>query len=129
MKTKTFPSIDEAGYFVGLTVADESPLEPGVFLLPAGAVDTAQPTVPKGQRAKWSGEAWALEAIPQPTPPTRADVIRASLAEIDTQSIRPARAVSAALAAGQPAPAFDAAKLATLETEAAALRAELAALP
>ena len=55
------------GYFVGLTTADESPLEPGVFLIPGGAVDVEPPVVPDGHRARWSN-GWALEAIPQPEP-------------------------------------------------------------
>jgi hypothetical protein len=54
-------------YFVGFAIADESPLEPGVFLLPAGAVDAPVPIVPKGQQAKWNG-AWVFEDIPQPEP-------------------------------------------------------------
>ena len=66
--------LDTAGYFVGFTTADESPLEPGVFLLPAGAIDVQQPTVvPEGKRMKWAGE-WIAEDIPQqpgaePPPP------------------------------------------------------------
>jgi hypothetical protein len=59
--------LDAAGYFVGLTTADESPLEPGVYLLPAGAVDALPPTIPEGHRAKWNG-AWVFEEIPQPEP-------------------------------------------------------------
>ncbi len=134
MKTKTVSQLDSAGYFVGLALADESPMEPGVFLLPGGTVDAPAPTVPQGQRAKWTGKAFALEDIPAPEPepqppePTRADVIRMRLNAIDMESIRPARAVAAAMASGQPAPAFDAAKLASLEAEAQALRQELASL-
>lgn len=52
------------GYFAGLTVADESPLEPGVFHLPAGAIDEEVPEVPEGKRAKWTGR-WVFEDIPQ----------------------------------------------------------------
>jgi hypothetical protein len=59
--------LDAEGYFVGLTTADESPLEPGVFLIPAGAIDAPAPTIPEGQRAKWNG-AWVFEDIPQPEP-------------------------------------------------------------
>ena len=65
MTTKQVSQLDADGYFVGVTVADESPLEPGVFLLPAGAIDAAAPVVPEGQRAKWDG-AWVFEDIPQP---------------------------------------------------------------
>lgn len=62
--------LDAAGYFVGITTADESPLEQGVFLLPAGTVDTTPPIVPEGKRAKWDGE-WVIENVPSPpAPPT-----------------------------------------------------------
>ena len=32
-----------SGLFVGESLADESPLEPGVFAIPAGCVETAPP--------------------------------------------------------------------------------------
>jgi hypothetical protein len=59
--------LDAEGYFDGFTTADESPLEPGVFLMPGGCIEAAAPTVLEGQRAKWNG-AWVLEDIPQPEP-------------------------------------------------------------
>jgi hypothetical protein len=62
---KQVVQLDDAGYFIGITTADESPLEPGVFLIPAGAVEAPIPTIPEGQRAKWDG-VWVLEDIPQP---------------------------------------------------------------
>ena len=64
---KIVSQLDADGYFVGLTAADESPLEPGVFLIPGGAVDVEPPVVPDGHRARWSN-GWAIEAIPQPAP-------------------------------------------------------------
>ena len=64
---KIVSQLDADGYFVGLTTADESPLEPGVFLIPGGAVDVEPPVVPDGHRARWSN-GWAFEAIPQPAP-------------------------------------------------------------
>jgi len=57
--------LDAAGYFVGPTPAHESPLEPGVFLIPAGAVDAPMPSIPEGKLAKWDG-AWVYEDAPQP---------------------------------------------------------------
>jgi hypothetical protein len=60
--------LDINGYFVGVTEADESPLESGVFLLPAGAIDVLPPVVPEGKRAKWDGD-WVFEDIPSPPPP------------------------------------------------------------
>lgn len=59
--------LNASGYFIGLASAQESPLEPGVFLLPGGSIDTAPPAIPEGQRAKWNG-AWVLENLPQPEP-------------------------------------------------------------
>ncbi len=60
---------DHFGYFVGTVVADESPLEPGVFLIPGGAFEAAPPAFDaETQRARWSGEGWAVEDIPQPEP-------------------------------------------------------------
>jgi hypothetical protein len=63
--TKQVSQLDTGGYFVCLTVADESPLEPGVFLMPAGTVDAPPPEIPEGQRAKWA-DGWVFEDIPQP---------------------------------------------------------------
>lgn len=65
---KTVSQLDADGYYVGPVIADESPLEPGVWLIPAGAVDASPPDVPDGQRAVWSGAGWALDAIPEPEP-------------------------------------------------------------
>jgi hypothetical protein len=59
--------LDADGYFVGFATADESPLEPGVYLIPGGCIEAATPTIPDGQRAKWDG-AWMFEDIPQPAP-------------------------------------------------------------
>ena len=54
--------LDENGYFAGITTADESPLEPGVFLIPAGAIEAIIPSIPEGKLAKWNGE-WLFENI------------------------------------------------------------------
>jgi len=57
--------LDADGYFLGPTEADQSPLEPGVYLLPAGAVEASPPTIPHGFLAKWIGGDWTFEA-PEP---------------------------------------------------------------
>lgn len=78
MTTKPVCQLDPHGYFVGMTVADESPLEPGVWLMPARAVDVAAPEVTGGYRAKWNGSSFDLvpppptpEPEPEPEPPTQ----------------------------------------------------------
>jgi hypothetical protein len=67
MDMKQVIQLDADGYFVGPVIADASPLEPGVYLIPAGAVDAPMPTIPEGKRAKWNGQ-WVFEDIPQPEP-------------------------------------------------------------
>ena len=77
---KQVVQLDANGYFIGQTTADESPLEPGVFLLPAGAVDAPTPVIPEGQRAKWNGS-WVFEDIPQPEPEPEPQPIELTYAE------------------------------------------------
>lgn len=55
---------DASGVLISTVLADESPLEPGVWLTPAGCVDVPPPTIPPGNRARWVGGAWVLEAAP-----------------------------------------------------------------
>lgn len=50
--------------FVGVAEADESPLEPGVWLIPGGCVELAPPKVGPGMRARWAQTQWVLEPIP-----------------------------------------------------------------
>jgi len=51
---------DAAGIFTGIGEADESPLEPGVWLIPAGATMLAPPDFSEKQAAVWTGADWAL---------------------------------------------------------------------
>jgi hypothetical protein len=72
--------LDLDGYFVGTTTADESPLEPGIFLLPAGTIDTSIPNLPEGKVAKWDGE-WLFEDIPTPEPEIESEPIELTYAQ------------------------------------------------
>lgn len=62
---KTVYQTNFAGLFVGKTIADESPLEPGVYPLPAGCVETPPPEEwPEEKWPRWNGVRWDL--IPKP---------------------------------------------------------------
>ena len=52
--------------YIASSEADESPLEPGVFLIPAYATEVEPPAILEGQQAVFDGEAWTLEGIPVP---------------------------------------------------------------
>ena len=48
------------GEYIDSVELRESPLEAGVFLVPACCTTTALPEVPTGYAACWNGSAWAL---------------------------------------------------------------------
>jgi hypothetical protein len=54
---------NDAGYFVGVTYADQSPLEPDVWLIPGGCVTIEPPNI-EDKVAKWVNGVWVLEDIP-----------------------------------------------------------------
>ena len=65
---KIVSQLDAAGYFIGPAEAHESPLEPGIFHVPGGAVDAEPPVVLEGHLAKWNGSAFVMELIVEPEP-------------------------------------------------------------
>lgn len=65
MATKTVYLVDTAGLLAGTVQADESPLQPGTWLLPAGAVETPPPAeFPAGRWPRWIGSGWVLATAP-----------------------------------------------------------------
>ena len=59
---------DIDGIFVGTTTADQDPLDSTNWLIPAGCVETAPPTITDKQLAKWDGADWVVEHIPVAEP-------------------------------------------------------------
>lgn len=76
MNTKTVSQLDAEGYFSCQTIADESPLEPGIWLIPGGAIDQPPPAnITAGKRYRPLNGAWIEEDAPdsagaQPFPTT-----------------------------------------------------------
>ena len=88
---------DIDGVFVGITVADQDPLDDTNWLIPAGCVETAPPTVDDSQFAKWDGAKWdvedtpVVEPEPEPEPIAPEVLVRAErdsrLAASDTMAL------------------------------------------
>jgi len=57
------------GIFHSKGLADESPLEPGVYLIPAYATTVAPPVVSDPEIAVFKDEAWSVEVLPPPPEP------------------------------------------------------------
>lgn len=49
--------------YLGSNIAEESPLEPGVFGLPAHATFTPPPPIPDGCEAIWNNSSWDVQLI------------------------------------------------------------------
>lgn len=60
--SKAVYQTDEDGLFLSVTEARESPLEPGVFLIPARCVEEAPPEIATRQVAKWQDGEWIVLA-------------------------------------------------------------------
>jgi len=65
---KTYNYIADTGIFYSEGVADESPLEPGVFLIPAHATTVAPPEVTEPEVAVFKDGEWSVEVLPPPPP-------------------------------------------------------------
>ena len=50
---------DHEGFYVNATIADVDPMDDTNYLIPAGCVTDAPPTLTEGQRAKWADGSWS----------------------------------------------------------------------
>lgn len=81
------------GEYLGEGQADESPLEPGVFLVPAHATATAPPAAQAGKVRAFEGGAWVQRDIPVPQgPPVKTQ------AELDAEAAAAAKAAEMQIA-------------------------------
>ncbi|MFY3138957.1 tail fiber assembly protein [Achromobacter xylosoxidans] len=62
---KIVSQLNPEGFYVGPAIADMSPLEPGVFLMPGGAIDIAPPDHQEpGKRYKLAEGRWIALDVP-----------------------------------------------------------------
>lgn len=78
----------ETGFFLGEDSAFESPLEPGVFLIPAWSTDIKPPSPADGEIAKFENGEWSLVQIPGPAP--EAEIEPCEIVVKDPRSLRQA---------------------------------------
>lgn len=70
MEWKRAFQTDTAGRYNGETAAWKSPLEDGVYLLPAGATFTPPPDpIPQGKWARFNGTGWDLISVTDASTP------------------------------------------------------------
>ena len=73
------------GYLVGPTLADESPLEPGVHLIPGGAIDKEPPAEMQPGKRYWPLDGrWREDDIPAPPEPDRDQLLALATAQRDS---------------------------------------------
>lgn len=80
--TKTVYRYDEDNCYIGTDRAFESPLEKGVFHIPANCTEIEPPEGKEGFKIKWNGEAWEYEEIPKELEPEQP-----TLDELKTQKL------------------------------------------
>ena len=59
---------ETSGAYLGASEARESPLEPGIWLIPAKATTTAPPAEVDPFSLVWDGKAWKAAPEPEPIP-------------------------------------------------------------
>lgn len=84
--TKIVYRYDENNCYIGTDRAFESPLEKGVFHIPANCTEIEPPEGKEGFKIKWNGEAWEYEEIPkepETDPPTFDELKASKLIEVN----------------------------------------------
>ena len=56
--------INSDGVFLGVTIAEQDPLDTNNWLIPALCVETEPPSYTEGQLVRWEGSSWSIEDIP-----------------------------------------------------------------
>lgn len=79
--TKIVFQLDAAGAYVGEADAFESPLEPGVFHLPAGCVEDPPPPAVEGKERRYLDGAWGYVDIIPPDEPEAPEAPELTLGE------------------------------------------------
>lgn len=118
----------ETQELIGEGIADESPLEPGVFLIPAHATEQEPPVPMAGQTRHYEMGVWAYKLVPvppEPPVPTAAEIKAADNAKIQGKIAAIEAKQGRALREAALNRAGALARLETVDAQIAALRAQL----
>jgi hypothetical protein len=66
--SKKVYQFDNNGIYLYPTEADESPLEPGVYLYPKNTTEQEPPQLNANELAQWNGEKWTTITVNEPNP-------------------------------------------------------------
>ena len=85
---------DETGIYLGPYRAQESPREPGAFIVPTLSTEVPPPGLAQGQTAKWDGAAWSVIDPPviPPHVPTTEEIEAAAKWAKDAQDMQEIKA-------------------------------------
>jgi len=59
-KEKVIYLYSNSGFLTGTTLADRSPLESDVYIMPPNSTDVQPPAPEEGKTARWNGTSWQL---------------------------------------------------------------------
>lgn len=68
-----------SGSYLGHSIADQSPLEENIYLIPAYATLLPPLAVGEGEQNRFDGTAWQVVPIPAPPPPTEQTLVEIAL--------------------------------------------------
>jgi hypothetical protein len=68
-----------SGNYLGHSIADQSPLEENIYLIPAYATSLPPLAAGEGEQNKFDGTAWQVVPIPSPEPPTEQTLVEIAL--------------------------------------------------
>jgi len=110
----------DLGLYCGMDLADESPLEPGVYLIPAYATELEPPMPGENQMVKFVDGAWTLETVDIPVVET---IVEPTVEELAAAAKAKALADIDAVYQPQITDLIDSVMMATLSNDTAAIAA------
>lgn len=75
----------QTGIYLGPCLADKSPLEPEVFLIPAHATKIEPPAITDGKIAVFNNDNWTIQNLPTIPPIDKINQIKMQITDLEAQ--------------------------------------------